>query len=146
MDIGRAGQVTQIVLILLSPTLIFGAVIYLPRAARAVWHRVHPEPDPGPLAPPIEQVVANLHRLLHQHDALLHSPDVALRARRLKALEAAITDSALEAARALDVPAPDAPGRAGLRPATLSRLLRELAAAGLVLPRGVELVDGDRLS
>jgi hypothetical protein len=143
MDIG---QVAQITLILLSPTLAFGAIIYLPRAVRAVWRRTHPEPDPGPLSPPIEEVVANLHRLLHQHDALLHTPDVALRARRLRALEAAITDSALDAARALDVPAPAAPGPTGLRPATLSRLLRDLAAAGLLLPRGVELVDGDRLT
>jgi len=143
MDIG---QVAQITLVLLSPTLAFAAAIYVPRAVRAVWRRIHPEPDPGPLSPPIEEVVANLHRLLRQHDALLHTPDVALRARRLKALEAAITDNALDAARALDVPAPAAPGPTGLRPATLSRLLRDLAAAGLVLPRGVGLVDGDRLT
>ena len=141
MNFARAGQ---IVLIMLSPTLAVGAAIYLPKAVRAVWRRTHPEPPPAPLTPPIEQLAANLHRLLHQHQALLHCPDVTQRARRLKALEAAVTDSALEAAWALGVPAPAAPGPTGLRPAVLSTLLRDLAAAGLVLPRGVDLVDGDR--
>ena len=141
MDLALAGQ---FVLVILSPTLAFGAAIYLPRAGRALWRRVHPAPEPVPSFPPIEQITADLHRLLHQHHALRHGADPTLRFRRLRAVEAAITDRALEAARALEVPVPAAPGRFGLRPPDLSKLLRDLADAGLVLPRGVDLLDGDR--
>ena len=141
MDLTRAAQFA---LVMLSPTLIFGAAVYLPRLARAVWDRVHPEEPVAPLPRPIEQLARDLHRLLHEHQGLLHTTEVALQARRLRAVEAAITDCALEAAGALGVPAPDRPGPSGLRPAALGRLLRDLAGAGLVLPRGVELLDGDR--
>jgi hypothetical protein len=141
MDLTLAGQ---FVLVMLSPTLAFAAAIYLPRAGRAVWQRLSPAPEPTPTVLPIERITADLHRLLHQHHALRHGADPTLRFRRLQAVEAAITDRALEAARALEVPAPAAPGRFGLRPPVLSKLLRDLADAGLVLPRGVDLLDGDR--
>ncbi|GAA3338214.1 hypothetical protein GCM10020358_17480 [Amorphoplanes nipponensis] len=141
MDLLRVGQW---VFVLLLPTLAIGAAIYLPRAARALWRTLRPDPPSTPTSPPIEQLAATLHRLLRQHHALRHSPDVALRARRLHGVEAAISDCALAAAAALGVQAPAAAGPTGLRPAALSRLLRDLAAAGLVLPRGVDLVDGDR--
>jgi hypothetical protein len=143
MDLVRAGQ---IVLIMLTPTLAVGAAIYLPRVAKALWLRIRPEDSLGVTGQPIEQIAADLQRLLLQHHELRHTPQAAMRGRRLRALEAAITDCAVEAAQALGVPAPAVPPHAGMRPAALSRLLHDLAAAGLVLPSGVDLVEGNRRS
>lgn len=142
MDLARAGQ---IVLVMLSPTLLVGAALYAPRAARALWRMAGPGATAAPvLGPPIEKVATDLHRLLHQHQILRHTPQAAVRARRLRALEAAITDCAVEAAHALGVPAPAVPPHAGMPPAVLGPLLRDLTAAGLVLPAGVDLLEDDR--
>lgn len=57
-----------------------------------------------------------------------------MRAARLLAVRGAITDCAVDAARAVGVLPPRA-GRAPLPVPDLARLLRSLADAGLVLPR-----------
>jgi hypothetical protein len=115
--------------------------------------------NPQPTGPPIEQLAADLRRLLWQHDTNRQATDelrrrekagdtqtpiiVEIRARRLRTLEGAITDCATQAARALDVPHPNAPGYGRLDNPQLRRLLRDLAAAGLVLPPAVGLLASD---
>jgi hypothetical protein len=131
MDVAKAGQ---IVALMLSPTVVIAAALYLPRGLRALRRAVRP--DPVPPNPPIEALAADLRRLLRQHEALTRSADGTARAVHLRALEDAITDCATDAARALGVPSPP---RAPLSRADLGRLLRALAAAGLVLPPGTGL-------
>ena len=88
----------------------------------------------GPVGPPLERTAADLRRLLAEHRAVRASAAVAVRGAHLRALEAAIGDAALDAARAVGVPAPEHPGREPLSAAELRDLLAALAAAGLVLP------------
>jgi hypothetical protein len=146
MDITRLGQ---IVLILLSPTLIIGAALHLPRWVRAASRTVRNRTRPAdhellPLGPPIEELAGDLRRLLLQHDAVRRTTEAAMRAQRMRAIEAAITDCAVQAARALDVPCPDRAGPVALEKPQLRRLLRALRDAGLVLPKGVALLAVDR--
>jgi hypothetical protein len=155
----RAGE---IVLLMLAPTLLIGALVSAPRIVRAASRRAadrRARNNPQPVGPPIEQLAADLRRLLWRHDTVRRSTDelrrrerpgdtdtpiiVAMRARRLWALEGAITDCATKAARALDVPHPAAPPYGGLDKPRLSRLLRDLADAGLVLPPAVGLLASD---
>jgi hypothetical protein len=142
MDVAKAGQ---IVVVMLSPTLAVAAAIYVPRALGAVLRMVgqgrHPERPGGP---PIEELAADLRRLLHAHDSLKRSSSLAMRAHRLRAVEAAITDCATDAARALGVPVPQQPAHSGLPTRELRRLLRALADAGMVLPSSVDLLTNDR--
>jgi hypothetical protein len=136
----------QIVLLILSPSLLFGAVCYAPRgfrAARRLIDNRRAETGPQPTGPPIERIAADLRRLLWQHDMLTRSGDLPMRARRLWGLQAAITDCAIQAARALDVPHADPPASAGFERAQLRRLLRSLADAGLVLPPTAGLLAPD---
>jgi hypothetical protein len=143
MDVTRAAE---IVVIMLSPTLVVGAVLYAPRAARALRRLVsHPRPDDSlRLAyPPIEEIAADLRRLLRQYETVRLSPDVAMRVQRLRAIEGALSDCAADAARALGLqPPPPGPGR--LTTAQLRRLLLALADAGLTLPPAVSLIAADR--
>ena len=60
--------------------------------------------------------------------------------RWMQALEAAISARAMQAARALGVPYLDPPAYSGLGIVELRRLLRALAAEGLVLPEEVSLL------
>jgi hypothetical protein len=117
------------------------------RAVRAVWHRLvgrRDRSDPQPAGPPIEKLAADLRRLLWNHDKVTRSADVAMCAGRLRALESAIVICATQAARSLDVPYPDPPALgARVQKPRLRRLLRELAAAGLVLPHSVALLVPD---
>ncbi|GGQ59144.1 hypothetical protein [Couchioplanes azureus] len=141
MDLARAGQIA---IIMLSPTLAVGVALYAPRAARALWHLARRRDDPlGPHSPPIEQLATDLRRLLYQHDDLRTDTRPGPRGLRLRALEAAITDLAVEAARALNVPARTPAPHAGMSPAALRRLLHDLTDAGLALP-AVGLLAGDR--
>jgi hypothetical protein len=136
----------QIALLMLAPTLLFGAACYGPRGVRAVRRLVDNRrfrTNPQPSYPPIEQIAADLRRLLWQHDMFARSNDIPMRARHLWALEAAITDRATQAARALEVPHPDRPAQAGFNKPQLRRLLRALAAEGLVLPPAVGLLAPD---
>ncbi len=95
MDIGKAGQWT---IIMAFPALAFGAAVHLPRAVRALYRMAQERAErqqPRPGGPPIEQLAADLRRLLHQHDAVRRSPDVVMRAHRLWALEGALADAGL---------------------------------------------------
>jgi hypothetical protein len=139
-------KVGQIVLVLLLPVLLFGATCYAPFGVQAVQRLVdkrRAEMNPQPSNRPIEQIAADLRRLLWQHDTFARSNDIPMRARRLWALEAAITDCATQAARALDVPHPGRPAHGGFDKPQLRRLLRALAAEGLVLPPAVGLLAPD---
>jgi hypothetical protein len=144
MDVARAGQ---IVLILLTPSLVVGAALYVPRWIGAARRRMRDRQlaaRPAPVGPPIEVLAADLRRLLVEHDSVRGATDLAMRARRLRALEWAITDCAVQAATALDVPVPDRPVRGELPVAALRELLRALARAGLVLPARAGLLTGER--
>jgi hypothetical protein len=139
-------RVAGIVVLMLSPTLLIGTALYAPRGVRAIWRRLagrRYDSTSQPTNPPIEQLAADLRRLLWHHDMVKRSTDVAMRARRLRALEGAITDCATQAARAIDVPYPDRPAHGEFDKPQLRRLLRALAAAGLVLPTAVELLAPD---
>ena len=136
MDILDVGK---LVLIVSTPTLLGAAAIFAPKWCGAIaeaWaaHRPHP---PEPLGPPIEQLAADLRRLLRLHGEMTTSAHLAMRAHRLWAIEAAIAVRAIEAAKALDVPCrePEKPG--ALNRAELLDLLNALSAAGLVLPAKV---------
>lgn len=143
-------KIAQIVAVMLSPTLAIAVALHTPRAVRAVRNALRERAEqlagPTATAPPIESLAADLRRLLLQHETLKATPDAAMRVKRLVALEAAITDCATEAARALGVPSPQRPARGPLPVTQLRRLLQALVNAGLVLPSGVSLLaDGGDL-
>jgi hypothetical protein len=132
-------DVGKLVLIVITPTLIGAVVVTAPRWCGAIA-RAWPAPrsrEPEPLGPPIEQLAADLRRLLRLHGELTASAHLAMRAHRLWAVEAAIGVRAVEAARALGVPhrEPERPG--ALTRDELCALLYALAGAGLVLPAKV---------
>jgi hypothetical protein len=136
------GAVGEWVVLMVTPTVAVAAALGSPALLRAIQRRRRRQqrprgpahaPAPAPVRPPIEQLAADLRRLLERHDALKQSTDVAVRGRKLLALEAAITDCAVDAAGALDVPCPPPAGRAALATPALRRLLHALADAGLVI-------------
>jgi len=132
LDVGKLALIT------VTPTLIGAVVVYTPRwwaALVEAWpHR--PE-EPQPAGPPIEQLAADLRRLLRLHEELTTSAHIAMLAHRLWAVEAAIGARAVEAARALDVPHRRPEHFEILTRTELTRLLHDLAAAGLMLPTPV---------
>jgi hypothetical protein len=145
-------KVGQIVLLMLSPTLLFAAICHAPHGVRAVRRLVNDrrlvnnrsaDRNPQPSNPPIEQIAADLRRVLWQHEIFARATDLPMRAQRMRAMEAAITDCATQAARALEVPYPDRPAHAGFDRPQLRRLLRALAAEGLVLPPAAGLLAPD---
>jgi hypothetical protein len=129
----------KLALIVVTPTALGAVAVYAPKWCGLVadqWARLRP-PPPAPLGPPIEQLAADLRRLLRLHGEMLDSAHLAMRAHRLWAIEAAIGVRAIEAARALDVPhrEPEMPG--ALTRSELLDLLNTLSACGLVLPAKV---------
>lgn len=135
----NAFDVGKLALIVASPTAVGAIVVYAPKWCGRVaekWSRRRPSP-PAPLGPPIEQLAADLRRLLRLHGEMVASAHLAMRAHRMWAIEAAIGVRAIEAARALDVPhrEPELPG--ALDRGELLDLLNALAACGLVLPAKV---------
>jgi hypothetical protein len=134
MDVGK---LSGIVVIMLLPTLIVGAVFYLPGGVRALQRRAEGrvrEKVPQPDHAPIEELAANLRRLLRQHENIRCSTGLAMRAHRLVALEAAIADGATETAAALGLSSPERSAGQALSRPDLRRLLHALGDAGLVLP------------
>ena len=136
MDIIDLGKLA---LIVSTPTLLGAVAIYAPKMCASIaarWAAHRPSP-PEPIGPPIEQLAADLRRLLRLHGELTTSAHLAMRAHRLWAVEAAIGVRAIEAAKALGVPCrePEKPG--ALNRSELLDLLNALSAAGLVLPAKV---------
>lgn len=129
----------KLTLVILAPTLIGAVIVFAPRWCAAIAGRlpVRRSHEPEPAGPPIEQLAVDLRRLLRLHRELSQSAQVAMRAHRLWAVEAAIGVRALEAAKALGVACrePEMPGT--LHRGELEPLLRSLAGAGLVLPEKV---------
>jgi hypothetical protein len=146
----NVGEASQIVLVMLAPTLLAGGGLMAPRAVRTLRRRLRrrrAEYLLQPARPPIEQLAADLRRLLQRHEATRQATHLAMRARHLQAIEAAIGDCAIEAAHALGVAGPDRPAphrRAPLPTPELRQLLRALVDAGLVLVAapGLLAVDG----
>ena len=137
-------DVGKLVLITVTPTLIGAIIIYTPRwwaALAQVWPGRAEEPQP--LGPPIEQLAADLRRLLRLHEELTRSAHIAMLAQRLWAVEAAIGARAVEAARALDVPHREPEQLEILPRAELARLLHDLSRAGLALPAPVAPFNQD---
>jgi hypothetical protein len=135
----NAFDVGKLALIVATPTLLGAVVIYAPKWCAVVVEKcshLRPAP-PQPLGPPIQQLAADLRRLLRLHGELVASAHLAMRAHRLWAVEAAIGVRAIEAARALGVPhrEPEMPG--ALTRSELLELLNALSASGLVLPAKV---------
>lgn len=138
-------DVGKLALIVATPTLLGAIVVTAPRwwaFLAGLWpdRRRH---EPVPIGPPIQQLAADLRRLLRLHSELSESAHLAMRAHRLWAVEAAIGVRALEAAKALGVPyaEPELPG--ALNRAELAELLGTLGRAGLVLPEKVGPFVGD---
>lgn len=129
LDAGR------LVLVMALPTLVAAAVVSGPRwwDALVERHRADRRTGPQPYGPPIEQLAADLRRLLRLHGQLSASAHAGLSAHRVWAVEAAISARAIEAAVALGVPHPG-PAAAALTRTQLRELLTALAAAGLALP------------
>jgi hypothetical protein len=133
LDVGKLALIT------VTPTLIGAVVVYAPKwwsAAARAWPD-RGDREPKPLGLPIEQLAADLRRLLRLHDELTGSAHIAMRAHRLWAIEAAIGIRAIEAAQALDVPHREPETPETLSRTELGQLLHALADAGLVLPTTV---------
>ena len=135
----NALDVGKLALIVATPTLLGAVAVYAPKWCGFVaeqWEQRRPHP-PQPSGPPIEQLAADLRRLLRLHGEVTESAHLAMCAHRLWAIEAAIGARAVEAARALGVRhrEPDLLGTLS-RP-ELVELLTALAAEGLVLPAKV---------
>jgi hypothetical protein len=124
--------IATVLVIALTPSAIAGAAVLLPRVVRAVARRAAVR-RPLPAGPPLEQVAADLRRLLEEHGRVVRSLQLPARGRRLRALEAALTDCAVDAARALEVPVPECPPGAALPVPALRTLLGDLARSGVVL-------------
>jgi hypothetical protein len=137
--VAGAGRIA-LVLALLS-----GLGFCLRRGGRAVRRARSRRADPSrqPTNPPIEEIAADLRRMLWRHDVFARSNDTPSPAGRVRALENHITRRAVEAARALEVTHPDPPPFGGLNTAQLRRLLHDLRAEGLVLPPEVGLMAPD---
>lgn len=125
--------VVTVLVIALTPSAVAGAAVLLPRIVRAVGRRAAAG-RPLPAGPPLEQVAADLRRLLAEHGRVVRSPQVPARGRRLAALEAALSDCAVDTARALGVQVPERRPGTALPVPVLQALLHDLAGSGVVLP------------
>ena len=139
---GPATEVTEVVALALVPAGVLAGGVLGVRAARRAVVRRGDRTALEPTNTPIELVAADLRRLLRQHDLALRSL-VPVSAKRLWALELAITRRATQAAQALEVPHPAPPAYRGLDAPQLGHLLRALAAEGVVLPRTAGLMGSD---
>jgi CRP-like cAMP-binding protein len=133
----------RVVLVL---ALLAGLGLCTHRCVRAVRRRArssHSDASVQSTNPPIEEIAADLRRMLWRHDVFARSNDSPSPAGRLRALENRITQRAVEAARALEVTHPDPPAYGGFTTTQLRRLLHDLRAEGLVLPAEVGLMTPD---
>lgn len=87
-----------------------------------------------PAGPPVQQTAVALRRLLDQHRTTSGKGTVLGAGTRLRALEAALTDCAVQAADSVGIDRPVRRTGGPLPRAELRALLVQLADAGLVLP------------
>jgi hypothetical protein len=142
--LGKVNRIAELIGLLVSSVLFLIAAGYGFRwfdAVHGAIERRRAAKYPQPSIPPIERIAADLRRLLWDHDRILRSNDYPRRELRVSALERAISHCAAQAARGLDVPCPPTPEDGRFAKPELRRLLRALAAAGLVLPSAVELLS-----
>ena len=144
-----SGSVTvgvgEVAILALSPTLAVGMGWWVNRGVR-VARRIRRRRDElamRPVNPPIEQIAADLRRMLRAHDGSVRTRHIATTDRRVRALEAAISTSAVQAAQALEVSHPRSVPYNGLETSQLRRLLQALRAESLVLPADVGLTQPD---
>jgi hypothetical protein len=133
-------------LALLLALLLSGLAFSVHRGVRAVRRRPRSrraDPSLQPTNPPIEEIAADLQRMLWRHDTFARPSAPPIPLGRVRALEIRITRRAVEAARALEVAHPDPPAYGGFDTAQLRRLLHDLTAEGLVLPPEVGLMAPD---
>jgi hypothetical protein len=128
--------VVSIVLLLGVVLWLSGVVLYAPGTASRVlewWtRRRDARRGPQPTGLPIEELAADLRRLLSEHERLMRSKDWQ-RVHHLRACELALHDRAEDAAIALGLPACRL-SEPGWTTADLERRLWQLRVAGLVLP------------
>ena len=138
----HAGELTQLVVLMVLPTLLVALALHLGRVLRAV-RRALGRRDVGPALqptrPPIERLASDLRRLLDRYELIKRSADLPMRASRLRAVEGAIADCAMEAASALGLNGPE-DERRRLSTKQLRCLLHRLADEGLVLPSSIGLL------
>jgi hypothetical protein len=126
--------------IVVTPTVIGVVILTAPRWLTALGEYVpdrHAARGPQPTRPPIQQLAADLRRLIRLHGELSASAQLATRAHRLWSVEAAISARAVEAAQALEIAYEDPTASGGVDRHRLSALLHALCRAGLVLPERV---------
>ena len=149
--IGLAGIIlligrNRIGLVLLSAALLSAAIHFVPRGVRAVRRLIENQRVrrlPQPTNPPIEQIAADLRRLLREHDAS-YGRRAARRAVGACRIGSRDHRSCAAGGACARCAAPCPVGRtAGLSRQQLCKLLRALATEGLVLPTAVGLLAPD---
>ena len=134
MDVG---DWALLVAIMLLPTLLVAVLLHIGswfQALRRRLSRRRGDADLQPTHPPIERLAADLRRLLSRHETVRCAADMPMRALRLRAVEGAIADCAIDAADALGLQPTDQSPARKLSTAQLRRLLQELVDQGLMLP------------
>ena len=134
MDVG---DWAQLVAIMLLPTVLVALLLHVGPWLQAIRRRISKRPadsDLRPTHPPIERLAADLRRLLRRYEEVRRSADMPMRAMRLRAVEGAIADCAIEAAHALGLHTSDQPTVRKLSTPQLRRLLHALVEEGLMLP------------
>ena len=99
-----------------------------PRVLVPWWRRPFVRPE-EPVAPPLQRLVADLHRLESEAEQLLEDESVLARGQRLIAVRTAFDMVLIDAARALEVPVPQE--RAPFTSEQRFRVSIDLTAAGL---------------
>lgn len=118
-------------LLLVVPVLIIKALVDLSSVIDgldAVWRRLRGRPEPQPTGVPVQRLAADLSRL-SAHFVQVDESDAPAKAFRLRAVALAYDGVLLDAARTLDVPAPEQPP---LRPIERLQTEAALAQEGLV--------------
>ena len=141
MDVG---DWVQLVAMMLLPTLLVAVLLHVGPCAQALRRRLsgrRRDADLQPTHPPIERLAADMRRLLRRYETVRRSGDLPMPALRLRAVEGAIADCALDAADALGVQTSDQSPVRKLTTPQLRRLLHGLIEAGLMLPAVGLLAD-----
>jgi hypothetical protein len=117
-----------LVVAILLPTLVAGAMIAVARVWRRFEERGH---GPVAMVPPIERIAADLRRLNSQRTELLSQAPGPGRGVRARAVTAAYVDVLTSACRVLEVPPPQVRGPGRSATLEIDRVESELRIRGL---------------